>query len=70
MEAGGADPKGINAVGYPKGYRPALEKLLAVGAMLEVNELVTRLDRDLKGMRLPKPKKCPTCKKFEYEASP
>ena len=65
MEHGGADPKGRNAVPYPKGYRAGLEKLLAVANMLEVKELVARVKRDLGQTRAPRPKKCPTCRKNE-----
>ena len=65
MEAGGAEPRGIHAVPYPRGYRPALEKILAIANKLEINELVTRVKCDLGRMRAPKPKKCPDCKKFE-----
>lgn len=65
MEAGGCEPRGIQAIPYPSDYRPALEKILAVASNLEINELVTRVKNDL-GMRAPKPKKCPTCKKLEH----
>ena len=65
MEAGGAEPKGIQAVPYPRGYRPGLEKILAIASKLEISELVTRVKCDLGKMRAPKPKKCPACKKSE-----
>ena len=65
MEAGGWEPRGINAVVYPRDYRPALEKILAIASMLEVSELVTRLRTDLGRVRAPRPKKCPDCGRFE-----
>ena len=65
MEQGGADPKGKNAVPYPKGYREGLEKFLEIATMLEVSELVARLNGDLGKMPSPKPKRCPKCMAVE-----
>ena len=65
MEAGGAEPRGAQAVLYPRRYRPALEKILDIASKLEINDLVTRVKCDLGRLRAPRPKKCPTCKKFE-----
>lgn len=65
MEQGGADPKGKNAVPYPKGYRAGLETLLALASMLEISELMTRVSGDLGIIPLPRPRRCPTCKRVE-----
>ena len=62
MEAGGAEPRGIQAVPYPKGYRPGLEKILAIASKLEISDLVSRVRCDLGKVR---PKKCGRCKKLE-----
>ncbi|KAF6238890.1 hypothetical protein HO173_002762 [Letharia columbiana] len=66
MEQGGADPKGKNAVPYPKGYRAGLETLLALASMLEISELMTRVSGDLGIIPLPRPRRCPTCKRVEH----
>lgn len=65
MEQGGADPKGKNAVPYPKGYRAGLETLLALASMLEISELMTRVSGDLGIIPLPRPRRCPMCKRVE-----
>ena len=65
MEQGGADPKGKNAVPYPKGYRAGLETVLALANMLEISELMTRVSGDLGIIPPPRPRKCPTCKRVE-----
>ena len=65
MEAGGWEPRGIHAIPYPRDYRPALEKILAIASMLEISELVTRVKFDLGRGRAPRPQKCPTCQKSE-----
>ncbi|KAL9073816.1 MAG: hypothetical protein Q9161_002648 [Pseudevernia consocians] len=66
MEHGGADPRGKNAVPYPKGFRAGLEKLLEVASKLEVQELVTRVKRDLGRTPVPKPRKCSVCRRTEH----
>ena len=47
MEQGGADAKGRTAIKYPSRYRPGLERLLALAQMLEVDELLARVEADL-----------------------
>ena len=64
MEQGGADPKGNNAVNYPRGYRPGLERLLALTQMLEIDDLTDRINLDLGNM--PQPVRfCPICRRIE-----
>lgn len=63
MEQGGADPKGKNAVPYPRDYREGLERLVALANMLQVDELTTRLNRDLGEIPVPRPKQCSKCRK-------
>lgn len=65
MEGGGADPKGRNAVPYPSGYRAGLERLMTLVCILEVDELITRINRDLGMIPVPRPKKCPVCRRTE-----
>ena len=64
MEQGGAEPKGKNAINYPKGYRPGLERLLAFAEMLEIDELINRIKLDLGN--IPRPiRYCALCKRKE-----
>ena len=64
MEQGGADPRGSNAVAYPRGNRPALEKLSSIAQMLEVEELSPRVNRDLGNTPAPI-LYCSNCKRIE-----
>ena len=64
MEQGGADPKGNNAINYPKGYRPGLERLLAIAEMLEIDDLTKRINLDLGNIPTPT-RYCPLCRRRE-----
>ena len=65
MEAGGAEPRGLQAIPYPRDYRPAQDKILALARMLEISELVTRIGYETGRVRAPERRKCPLCKRFE-----
>ena len=65
MEAGGSEPRGIHTITYPREYRPALEKILAIASMLEISELVTRINADLGRGRAQRLQKCASCKRLE-----